>query len=1523
MGYVIGAVLKAIRRGLRRRAGDDAGQTILIVAAVLLGAALTAIALIVNLDAGRRIVERLKSGNASQGQALPAVIAYYYKNSTVPCPDTASPPTGSKAATCDGTSTANAGALPWKDLGLSRDQALDAYGNFYTYVVSTDASDFCETIPSSYKASETTGTLKTSSLKVQDSSGVTNQIPFAIIGHGANGLGARTVNNTTTSKPSSTYETYNCDPAVSTCSQVLNMGQASGKPLVSGPFTGSQGTSAFDDQVFVPSKSVLQKVCQSLTPGGALNADLSDTFAPPTSALTNNAGTNTKLDANKYSADTANVTRTTDSTNAGNQVASFAGAGAILTTNTTNYNFDPRIRPLYVSALWTPVPGTTSNTQAGMSIVTRATPQDQTSGSDEFGANGKHGITFRFSERSGSNNVGPAGPTNHVYVCNDDCTTPLASSGTDTYQLFTGKSYLIEAYDDGAYVWGRITQTDDATNTATVGPTSTSADLDGNNQIAFVGGANTSYLDNVVAGFGMLALETDGSSTGYVTTGASNLGLTGSLTVEAWIRPRAVPASGARAAILGTWDPSLTITTNCRNSFRLFVTGSTAELDICGLVGATATNETHSVPFAPTLNAWDHLAAVYDASAKTVTFYINGEQAGSVQSSSITAAGIQAGDATLPFLVGSVSCATSGTSCSPAPYADPFTGDISDVRVWNAASFKDASNASVTVANQMLGYYNRRLSYVNTTAETGLSLNWKFDAESGPFASTGSVSSTGSSANTTGTLQSGAKYIAALANYYRRFASTVHDAAGQSVSGVCPSGTVASSYQCDFRQASQSATFTLPANIYAAYAKMWGGGGGGFNATITGLSSAVSSAGGGGGYSGASLAKISTTALANQSLDVAVGGGGKGSNNDYSNGSGNVAGTGKGAGGGGASVIRLASSTPGLVAGGGGGASFSNNFFPTGVTTACDAVTGDPMVQCGIGGAGGGAGANSARSNDAAQLKCGGRDGFNWASGGKPPDTTYCPTGGTDPTNSASPLSTTGGTGGGTYKGGDTKIGSTVIASGGDGTDAGSSDGGAGAGGGGGGISNGTTTAGGGEAGGQGVFAYDTVTIGGSVVVGDVVTITFTNPSTTIDFTATDTLTSTVASGLVTGANGANNNATLTANNISASANGSVVTFYRPSANAATTTISGSATANSNFTVTRDATNCAGGAFTGSASSATCQVDFGPASNFAAHSGDTITLTFSNANGSFTATTPCTFIYTVSTSVNGSTGVGDTSAANLATNVAYAINNGTGTGTCGAALTNGTGYGISAGTAGANMTLTATNFATDTSLAAPTIDTSGGTTGESFSYAHTAYSLTTFIPSGRTSGGTPTATGSSNGFGGGGGSGFKDTNAKGVQGQAGLSKATATVDSITASQTAGLTFTNSGAFGSVITVSTPVAASGDTTTTVAQRLASLITTDSTLSTKGVSATSAGNVITIVQQGPFTQPYVSNTTIASTGTGAAFTFSPSSGIPAAGAAGGTTDFHYAPSAYTTNPNTTPGKGGASGGDGSAGAIVLFW
>lgn len=82
-----------------------------------------------------------------------------------------------------------------------------------------------------------------------------------------------------------------------------------------------------------------------------------------------------------------------------------------------------------------------------------------------------------------------------------------------------------------------------------------------------------------------------------------------------------------------------------------------------------AGSETHTSNTAITQNTWSHVAAVYNSSSMTVTFYLNG-----VSDGSGTFSGTLYNADTNPSYIG-----RQGTSCN----CNFFTGDIDELRVWN------------------------------------------------------------------------------------------------------------------------------------------------------------------------------------------------------------------------------------------------------------------------------------------------------------------------------------------------------------------------------------------------------------------------------------------------------------------------------------------------------------------------------------------------------------------------------------------------------------------------------------------------------------------------------------------------------------------------------------------------------------------------------------------------------------------------------------------------------------------------
>jgi len=148
-----------------------------------------------------------------------ALIAYLRTHRRLPCPETnaldGSPPTGAETRTTPNDPTTLCaslwGTLPFATLGLSRETALDGYGNYFTYYASTAANinepDWTLTSgsgvpgfnvgnPGRFSITERIGAtlVRTTS--------ATNLAAAVIVSHGKNGSGAFTLKGTRIAQPS-------------------------------------------------------------------------------------------------------------------------------------------------------------------------------------------------------------------------------------------------------------------------------------------------------------------------------------------------------------------------------------------------------------------------------------------------------------------------------------------------------------------------------------------------------------------------------------------------------------------------------------------------------------------------------------------------------------------------------------------------------------------------------------------------------------------------------------------------------------------------------------------------------------------------------------------------------------------------------------------------------------------------------------------------------------------------------------------------------------------------------------------------------------------------------------------------------------------------------------------------------------------------------------------------------------------------------------------------------------------------
>ena len=150
-----------------------------------------------------------------------ALIDHLGRHMYLPCPDRDFGPPFDESHLPDGSGedtrttandptthcTAYVGILPYRDLGLSRDDALDGWGNYFTYHVSdnsgTDPLNSWTTRGT--PSSPAVRPASTGSLVLQDAATggtvIANQLVVVVVSHGKNGLAAYTVKGVQNSLP--------------------------------------------------------------------------------------------------------------------------------------------------------------------------------------------------------------------------------------------------------------------------------------------------------------------------------------------------------------------------------------------------------------------------------------------------------------------------------------------------------------------------------------------------------------------------------------------------------------------------------------------------------------------------------------------------------------------------------------------------------------------------------------------------------------------------------------------------------------------------------------------------------------------------------------------------------------------------------------------------------------------------------------------------------------------------------------------------------------------------------------------------------------------------------------------------------------------------------------------------------------------------------------------------------------------------------------------------------------------------
>jgi hypothetical protein len=156
-----------------------------------------------------------------------------------------------------------------------------------------------------------------------------------------------------------------------------------------------------------------------------------------------------------------------------------------------------------------------------------------------------------------------------------------------------------------------------------------------------------------------LDFEKDNSQYGY-TADSSALSITKDLTVAAWVKPES--CSGRNDwVIAGKWDGE-------NISYLLRLNACNLQMCIESVNNYKRTDDTL------TTGNWYHVTGVYNATAQTVTLYVNGVDKGGTVSGTIPSL---IGDDADRFHIGAKDSSTAAT--------DFFDGQIDDVRVYNYA----------------------------------------------------------------------------------------------------------------------------------------------------------------------------------------------------------------------------------------------------------------------------------------------------------------------------------------------------------------------------------------------------------------------------------------------------------------------------------------------------------------------------------------------------------------------------------------------------------------------------------------------------------------------------------------------------------------------------------------------------------------------------------------------------------------------------------------------------------------------
>jgi hypothetical protein len=302
--------------------------------------------------------------------------------------------------------------------------------------------------------------------------------------------------------------------------------------------------------------------------------------------------------------------------------------------------------------------------------------------------------------------------------------SPTGSAGTITANPTNADNYGASVTTDAPTLWYRLnnasgaTAVTDASGTPRTSTVGSSVTFNGNAGSPF-GGTSGSATFNGAAGsaaaYPTVAPTTPINLAGAISTLSGNdLKISGSVTLEAWIKP-AAGASNRWQTIVSRGNSGV----STRN-YGLFINGSQVYFGFntsAGLQGAFTQSGVAEA------SVWSHLVGVFDQTTGLVRIYVNGQ----LQASAFAT---QSG-ALVTSAVGEVLIGNSYNADAPTPF---FAGQMSEVAVYNKA---------VTGA-RILAHYNA--SGISTQGKTApsvtpngssLTLNWTAPTNTGGLAITG------------------------------------------------------------------------------------------------------------------------------------------------------------------------------------------------------------------------------------------------------------------------------------------------------------------------------------------------------------------------------------------------------------------------------------------------------------------------------------------------------------------------------------------------------------------------------------------------------------------------------------------------------------------------------------------------------------------------------------------------------------------------------------------------------------------